>query len=86
MRITRHFPKRIYYNVSLDSLKHYADGGTANFITTRSFGHAWYVFKRNPKHGQIDKFDLTKHRDRGGRGCIFYWDKGRIIKQVQRQQ
>jgi len=70
--------RRTMYYVSLDRVKEFKDGGFTTFIICRTKEHALQVFKKNPKHGQIDvRGYKTKPY------CWKYWRQGKCLHNHQ---
>lgn len=74
------FWRRPMYYVALDRFKDLSSGGFSNFVVCKTKEHALQVFKRNPKHGQIDVrgYGVTPY-------CWKFWHKGKIITQQTRR-
>jgi len=73
--------RRTMYYVSLDRVKEFKDGGFTTFIICRTKEHALQVFKKNPKHGQIDvRGYKTKPY------CWKYWRQGKVFTQQPRRE
>jgi len=72
--------RRTMYYVSLDRVKEFKDGGFATFIICRTKEHALQVFKKNPKHGQIDVrgYKIEPY-------CWKYWRQGKVFTQPPRR-
>ena len=73
--------RRTMYYVSLDRVKEFKDGGFTTFIICRTKEHALQVFKKNPKHGQIDVrgYKIEPY-------CWKYWRRGKVFTQQPRRE
>ena len=73
--------RRTMYYVSLDRVMEFKDGGFATFIICRTKEHALQVFKKNPKHGQIDVrgYKIEPY-------CWKYWRRGKVFTQQPRRE
>ncbi len=69
------------YYVSLDRVTEFKDGGFTTFIICRTKEHALQVFKKNPKHGQIDVrgYKIEPY-------CWKYWRQGKVFTQPPRRE
>ena len=73
--------RRTMYYVSLDRVTEFKDGGFTTFIICRTKEHALQVFKKNPKHGQIDVrgYKIEPY-------CWKYWRRGKVFTQQPRRE